>query len=135
MITEDYVSFETAKLLKENGFGGECMSMYLTPKPHSGMGNPNEAKIAPHGRDSHYYDGYLYQCEAPTLQMAMKWLREEHKLYINIWADPKDAENDNFDIIFRAQVYNGTSNYGTYEFSTYEHACDASIKYCLEKLI
>ena len=24
MITEDYVSFETAKLLKEKGFDGEC---------------------------------------------------------------------------------------------------------------
>ena len=84
MITEDYVSFETAKLLKEKGFGGECMSMYVTPKPHAGMGNPNEAKIAPHGRDSHYYDGYLYQCEAPTLQMAMKWLKEAHNLHIEI---------------------------------------------------
>ena len=84
MIEEDYVSVETARLLKEKGFDGECMSMYLTPKPHSGMGNPNEAKIAPHGRDSHYYDGYLYQCEAPTLQMVRKWLREKHHLHIEV---------------------------------------------------
>ena len=62
----------------------------------------------------------------------MKWLRKEH---INIWADPKDAENNDFDIIFRAQVYNGPSNYGIYEFSTYDQAREASIKYCLEDLI
>ena len=67
--------------------------------------------------------------------MAMKWLREVHNLYVNIWTDPKDFESNNFDIIFRAQVYNGTSNYGTYEFSTYEEACEAAIKYCLENLI
>jgi hypothetical protein len=84
MTTEDYVSFETSQLLKEKGFDGECMSMYVTPKPHSGMGNPNEAKIAPHGRDSHYYDGYLYQCEAPTLQMVRRWLREKHHLHIEV---------------------------------------------------
>lgn len=28
MITEDFVSFETAKLLKEKGFQGECVSYY-----------------------------------------------------------------------------------------------------------
>ena len=28
MITEDYVSFETAKLLKEKGFDSECHSYY-----------------------------------------------------------------------------------------------------------
>ena len=29
MITEDYVSFETAKLLKENGFDSECDYLYV----------------------------------------------------------------------------------------------------------
>ncbi len=28
MITEDYVSFETAKLLKEKGFDDECQKYY-----------------------------------------------------------------------------------------------------------
>ena len=28
MIQEDYVSFETAKLLKEKGFDGECFAAY-----------------------------------------------------------------------------------------------------------
>ena len=135
-ITEDYVSFETAKLLKEKGFYGECFSMYLTPKPHSGMGNPSEAKIAPHGRDGHYYDGYLYQCEAPTLQMAMKWLREVH----NIHVVPK------FDFYagdYTGRIYDGRRE-STVEKddyiaivgnSTYEQACEAAIKYCLENLI
>ena len=137
MITEDYVSFEIAKLLKEKGFYGECMSMYVIPKPHTGMGNPNEAKIAPHGRDSYYYDGYLYQCEAPTLQMAIKWLREVHHCVICItplifycgeiaskwgyciWAD------DNTEVDEESSP----------RLESYEEACEAAIKYCLEKLI
>ncbi len=30
MVKEDYVSYETAKLLKEKRFDGMCLSMYLT---------------------------------------------------------------------------------------------------------
>jgi len=125
MITEDYVSFETAKLLKEKGFNEPTTKSYYT----EGFENPMK------------FSHDLFPCIrpdeflCPTHQMAMKWLREVHKLYINIWADPKDAENNDFDIIFRAQVYYGCSNYGTYEFSTYEQACEAAIKYCLENLI
>jgi len=138
MTNEDYVSFETAKLLKEKGFGGECFSMYLTPKPHSGMGDPNEAKIAPHGRDSHYYDGYLYQCEAPTLQMAMKWLREVHHKFICIdehyyVIDKISHIADGFSYSFDIKHIN--SIYKQDGFTSYEQACEAAIKYCLENLI
>lgn len=64
MITEDYVSFNTAKLLKEKGFDEECQQ---------------------------YYGDYKYSC--PTLQMAMKWLREVHNLFIFIstWLRNKDG--------------------------------------------
>lgn len=139
MITEDYVSFETAKLLREKGFNGECFSMYLTPKPHSGMGDPNEAKIAPHGRDSYYYEGYKYQCEAPTLQMAMKWLREVHNQHIVV-------EAYNYMARLRTDYYVEIQNLneptaknfcvnGCMRKRTYEEACEAAIKYCLENLI
>ena len=32
MVTEDYVSFETAKLLKENGFDGKCLKVWIYSK-------------------------------------------------------------------------------------------------------
>lgn len=138
MITETYVSFEVAKLLKEKGFDGECMSMYITPKPHSGMGNPNEAKIAPHGRDSHYYDGYLYQCEAPTLQMAMDWLRVTYKHHIV--AEPRLYNSANTDSDFSRWLWTIiTEDSYLYsegeDFPTYESAAEAALKHCLENLI
>ncbi len=132
-IQEDYVSFETAKLLKENGFGGECFSMYVTPKPHSGMGNPNEAKIAPHGRDSHYYEGYEYQCEAPTIQMAMKWLRKKHNIHI----EPRYFPIPNiyrYVIIHSPFTIENIDSHPQY-FNTYEEAVEMALKYCLENLI
>lgn len=143
MIREDYVSFETAKLLKEKGFHGECLSMYVTPKPHCGMGNPNEPKIAPHGRDSHYYEGYLYQCEAPTLQVTFKWLREVHNIHIAILPsevgagvmdytyvlykiDAKNFYFENLGIQGRSENINEIS---------YENVAEEAIKYVLENLI
>ena len=132
MITEDYVSFETAKLLKEKGFDCACKAWYSEYTSQFGGEKYTSIEFDNHNK---FNENYKFICSAPTLQMVMKWLREVHKLYINIWADPKDVENNDFDIIFRAQVYNGPSNYGTYEFSTYEEACEAAIKYCLENLI
>ena len=123
-ITEDYVSFETAKLLKEKGFDvygdgsfGSETKIWMEYSPFGKIRDVSSSRPSTKGYP------------APTLQMAMKWLRETHKLYINIWADPKDVESNDFDIIFRAQVYNGYSKYGIYEFYTYEEAAEIVIKY------
>jgi hypothetical protein len=106
--------------------------MYVSPKPHCGMGNPNEPKIAPHGRDNHYYEGYLYQCEAPTLQMTMKWLREVHNIdctpYLQLNARAYTYMVVQIKPINVLKVCN--ENY-----KSYEEAVEAAIKYCLENLI
>ena len=60
MATEDYVSFETAKLLKEKGFDCECSRFYM-PNGH-GM-----------WKYEHYHDFDISdKIECPTIQMAMK---------------------------------------------------------------
>ena len=82
-LCEDYVSFKTAKLLKENGFDEECSCFY------------NNIDYGTPGLE---VDGRLYyknsalddeEYAAPTLQMAMKWLREVHKIFIAINMVPK----------------------------------------------
>lgn len=135
MTEEAYVSFECAKLLKEKGFYGDCLSMYVTPKPHSGMGNPNKAKLFPHGRDSHYYEGYIYQCEAPTQQMAMRWLREVHNIFIEIGTSIDLNGNYHFSYTILDKdckyIRRGYTNFDW----NYEEACEAAIKYYLENFI
>ena len=126
-IQEDYVSFEIANLLKEKGFDEPCHAYY----EDNGTFRESYSACAIRNITNPCFFGIA----SPTLQMAMKWLRKVHNLYTNIWADPKDAENNDFNTIFRAQVYNGNSNYGTSEYSTYEDAAEAAIKYCLENLI
>ena len=128
MITEDYVSFEVAKLLKEKGFDIPCEYFYVDGK-----------LVKSHGYDCNWNEGeslytdYKNECSAPTLQMVMKWLREVHNKYIEISID----RAHNFEgIVFRPAIYDGELDcLWEYNFLTYEQACEAGIKYCLENLI
>lgn len=132
MITEDYVSFETAKLLKEKGFDEPIMSVYTSDKkPYIGV--------------------ILLKCNSDvpnvyprlTLQMAMKWLRKVHNIHINLdihwlyFANSKGWMYVIERILENGVEYidsKGDENDKTFYF-TYEQAAEAAIKYCLEKLI
>lgn len=74
MIIEDYVSFETAKLLKEKGFDW-CTYAYYEDED-----NPN---ISLHASKAINWNKTEF-ISKPTIQMAMKWLREKHHLHIEI---------------------------------------------------
>jgi len=120
MITEDYVSFETAKLMKEKGFNENTDKQFDSDKI---VGDYN---ITDRSRNPERY------LDAPTLQMAMKWLREEKHIFIELLVDTmiKGAftwrlfEYPSLEIM----PYDGWEH-------TYEEACEAAIKYCLENLI
>lgn len=140
MITEDYVSYETAKLLKEKGF--VCKKESIT---------------AMYGEDGEFYslstaDPYHFNWGdfdendyiAPTLQSAMKWLREIQGLSIYFRAVWKDAEVQygdwesavvGYDWFVESLLDNTYSKMSIEPFLTYKEACEAAIKYCLENLI
>lgn len=72
-----------------------------------------------------------YKCAAPTLQMTMKWLRKEHRLHII----PRISRNT---FLYGFKVINNKGNIyyvNNFVFDSYEEACEAAIKYCLENLI
>ncbi len=136
MITEDYVSFETAKLLKEKGFDEECSCFY------------NNIDYGTPGLE---VDGQLYyknsalddeEYAAPTLQMAMKWLREVHRLHVEVVPNPFNFEHQDIQDGWGCEVthlsdlsYDGNYEFFQKKYSTYEEACEAAIKYCLENLL
>ena len=130
MITEDFVSFETAKLLKEKGFDEEARSCYYfndTSKVYSNWGIGCN------------YNGYGFQnicVSAPTLQMAMKWLREKN-IIITIHPNSFDASGKVYykpDIWFNGE-YQSEYDIEDRENPVYESACEDAIKYCLTTLI
>ena len=119
MITEDYVSFEIAKLLKEKGFDEDSWFHYDA-----------DGDIVSRG----------YRLNMPediptwTLQMAMKWLRDVHHIHIEVHLDSMDGIHPIYKALYSECVTIRTNNFIDYG-DTYEEACEAAIKYCLENLI
>lgn len=148
MLTEDYISFETAKLLKEKGFDWNTDKQFNSDKI---VGDYNITDR------SRYPERYL---DAPTLQMAMKWLRETHSILLIA-----DYDYECTDKSYCYKIYKLGENgkpervpiegvrYDTlgephteivayrdykrsyFDYKTYEEACEAAIKDCLENLI
>lgn len=139
MITEDYVSFEVAKLLKEKGFDGTTNCYYFD--------DSNKRTLLYSPFKENYNDGITnkefevssninsIRISAPTLAMAMKWLRKVHEIFIRT----------NISFLYPIRYYCEIFCYGdnlktqqdvtTENFESPEEACEAAIKYCLENLI
>ena len=141
MITEDYVSFETAKLLKEKGFDEELETVYseygelhrIFDKDLYESTNSFKSITNSHYNDITKYK-YDFFVTAPTIQMAMKWLREVHNISVEPLVDFGSGDG-----------YWWTADVGYIRkdglidelcgYNSYEEACEAAIKYCLENLI
>ena len=127
MLTEDYVSYGVAKLLKEKGFDIPCKYAW-----HGGIKYPDFHRHSRNFNGGDYKDLRTKWYSAPTHQMAMKWLRGNNIIIIpqpeyfscdkceswgiDIWA------GDNYEKSLRG-------------FPTYEEAVEAALKYSLENLI
>lgn len=132
MIEEDYVSFETAKLLKEKGFDAECDYFYVDGELVRAQGcayNWNKGETL--------FTDYKNECSAPTFQLVMKWLREVHHIFIDIDYDPHEfGDKPYFTLITNMDTcsyYSG--KHLPVNRATYEEMAEAAIKYCLKNLI
>ena len=139
-ITEDYVSFEVAKLLKKKGFTQEY------DRYHSMVYNEEDyedeyevqrmivkTRIVKAGTLSSYPVGVPEpKCYCPTLQMAMKWLREVHDIDIFPWKIGKGIYSC---AIFNSNTGQDLSSDKDFPSEKYEEAAEAAIRYCLENLI
>lgn len=139
MIEEAYVSFETAKLLKEKGFNERLLTFYITDEAKK-EGCFQLMAFTDDKIDNNHSDHcYL----APTLQMAMKWLREVHNIQIelnwdkgnqlysfNIWKPGRyQPEISSLDLW---RIYKDDNYLGEWK---YEEACEAALLYSLENLV
>lgn len=126
MIKEAYVSFKVARLLKEKGFDISCYQKY-----------DNEGYL------SFNHVGYVnsektcddFYALAPTYQIAMKWLREIHHIFIEIHAsiDLNGKYHFSYSILDKECKY---IRRGFTDFDwNYEEAIEAALKYTLENLI
>lgn len=152
MITEDYVSFETAKLLKEKGFDAKCRYVYLDTgmrvaaqifmEGESSVNNDDIESVVKYNDWITYTQGdYAFLC--PTIHTAMKWLRELHKIHIEVRiTNHSISELVNvpryYWILFDAEKVkwiDESTAHRPMSFKNYEEACEEAIKYCLENLV
>ena len=134
MITEDYVSYDVAKLLKEKGFDWDCEYYY---KPNG------EIVRTFHIKGSHRINSsvlYEHQCLAPTHQMAMKWLRKIYGLHISVIPYLKEEGEVIGEVVWVWKIISIVTaaviadSLGD-DFNSCEEAVEADLKYCLTNLI
>ncbi len=122
MITEDYVSFEIAKKLDS------LQAEFETDKFYS-----------PEGRNLTALDDRDYRelgyVKRPSLQMAMKWLREKYTIHIEIEAYYCEDGRMWLAKIQRIESANTILVKTCMCNKTHEEAVEKAIKYCLTNLI
>ena len=112
---EAYVSYETAKLLKEKGF--KCITMFSYSNRGTTMCGHWENEI-----------DWVPKC---THQMAMAWLREVHNIDICVFP----YQNDYISYSYEVKIYkNKEMCFSITGSKTYEEAVEIALKYTLNKL-
>lgn len=121
MIQEDYVSFETAKLLKEKGLEVIQTTYY-----------DKDGKV---GTYKNWFESQRFipppVCPRPTQALVLKWLRVTHKVYIYI---PFTGIGGMFEE-YNYQLKRDLFTTGGQRYKTPEEATEAAIQYTLNNLI
>lgn len=127
MIEERYCSPEVAKLLREKGFDIPVWTRYEEDNDKVIFGDKYNW--------NNWDNSPKEQISAPTQSMAIDWLGEAHRIFIEI----STSVDLNGNYHFRYTILDKECKYirrGYTDFDwKYEDACDAAIKYCLENLI
>lgn len=129
MITENFVSFETGKLLEEKGF----------PINEFHKGEIGVFKgIAVSKITKEIVEKEMLSCIPQSA--VMKWLREVHHYYIQVMLDSWacDGHSGYYVILQRTDNDFEMMLQDAVEevfYQTYEDACETAIKYCLTNLI
>jgi hypothetical protein len=123
MIHEEYVSFDTAKLLKEAGF------RELTKTHYSSRGQVWETALPEDYND----DFNCNTCNRPTQALAARWLREVHSIMVVPFFDD--------DMVQWYYVIDGVTKESGIEcvqsasdYDSYEEALEAGLKRALEMI-
>jgi hypothetical protein len=113
IITENYVSLETAKLLKDKGFSQSCTTYYLDRE----IFHHHYGEVIP--KDKQIY-------AAPSQAMAMQWLREKN---IIIMPKPKRFNAEGKCTVWGCDIWFKNSHIELQsDFHSYKEACETAIK-------
>ena len=125
MIEESYISFDTAKLLKEAGFDLSCRGVYVTDRTGYYEFREYDNKQTTDDLCWNTEDGFQYEYLAPTQALAAKWLRDVHRIDIVIDViDEKDYCCDIFQNKQRKSIAESVKQ-------SFEEVLEDGLKYAL----
>ena len=134
-MNEDFVTFETAKKLKEKGFSCEMpFAMYNEIAAFHLLTTSAPYNVCDSGYKCREYYDYEdfdeYDYIAPTISQVLKWLREEKKIYVSV-----EVEREDWFEYKIVQTIKNTRRTSTRVCETYIEAILAGIEYVLDNLI
>ena len=132
MIEEQFVSFETARLLKEAGFDAPCRGVYVTDRTGYYEFREYDNKQTKDDLLWNIEDGFQYEYLAPTQALAARWLREVHHLNVYACFDYvcfDDGERKWFFMRENTMINDYTSVYcSIISYDSYEQALEAGLQ-------
>ena len=131
MIEESYVSFNTAKLLKEAGFDVPCRGVYVTDRTGYYEFREYDNKQTTNDLCWDTEDGYQYEYLAPTQALAARWLREKHRIVVDVAFIPPSVNGDVWQYFIGEMddmVWEGDFESSDRKYSTYEEAFGAGLQ-------
>ena len=136
MITEQYVTFETSKMLKNAGFDSIVHKYYYRPRL---SGNILE-RLVMMPRNINQEPRSL---SCPTQALAARWLREVHDVHIQVFPDCSCYEdgiciNKDRQFYFLLVIFNGNKvqhHYGQPFFNSFESAFEKALQEALQLII
>lgn len=119
MIEEQFVSFETAKMLKEAGFDVPCFNQYTDRGTVWHCDCPENFNIS--------------QCatSCPTQALAARWLREVHRIVVDATFIPPSTDGNAWRYFIGEMddmVWNGDYVPSDEFYETYEAALEAGLQ-------
>lgn len=131
MIKEQFVSFETAKLLKEAGFDVPCRGVYVTDRTGYYEFREYDNKQTKDDLCWNTGDGFQYEYLAPTQALAARWLREVHRIVVDVTFIPPLFDGVNWQYFIGNMddmVWEGDFEPSERKYATYEAAFEAGLQ-------
>lgn len=137
MIEESYVSFDTAKLLKEAGFDAPCRGVYVTDRTGYYEFREYDNKQTKDDLCWNTDDGFQYEYLAPTQALAARWLREVHRIVVDVAFIPPLFDGVNWQYFIENMddmLWKGDFEPSDRRYKTYEEALEEGLKRSLERI-
>ena len=135
-MTETYVNYETAKLLKDKGFPQDIEGRLRYASRNFSTGTPwnscdyKEGSLTAEGSQDN-------SIARPRLSLVHKWLIEAYNIFISITCSREQQTGDPFFCAYweRLDDVQKLPINGNHEYSSYDDALSAAIDYCVTNII